>query len=99
MKYRLAPRADREAERIARWWRDHRPAAPDLFLTELDQTLALVTTAPALGEIFGSIDQLAVHRVLLERTRFYAYYVVEQDVVVIAIWSALRGRPPRLRRR
>ncbi len=99
MKYRLAARAEDEAERIARWWRDNRPAAPDLFLTELDETMELVTTAPEIGELFGSLEQLAVHRVLLERTRFYAYYVIEEDVVVIAIWSALRGRPPRLSRR
>ena len=99
MKYRLAARAEDEAVRIARWWRDNRPAAPDLFLTELDETMELVTTAPEIGELFGSLEQLAVHRVLLERTRFYAYYVIEEDVVVIAIWSALRGRPPRLSRR
>jgi len=35
VKVELAPRAIREAERCARWWRENRPAAPTLFEEEL----------------------------------------------------------------
>ena len=39
-----------------------------------------------------------VRRIVLQKTRYYLYYVIGADgVTVLAVWSALRGRAPRLR--
>jgi plasmid stabilization system protein ParE len=54
----IAPRALRDAERCARWWREHRPAAGGLFEDELRAALdqiagsrtSGVPTRPSPGE-------------------------------------------------
>jgi plasmid stabilization system protein ParE len=43
------PRAADDAATIEGWWRSNRPAALELFVQELEATLALVADAPTLG--------------------------------------------------
>ena len=45
----LQRRATREIEDIDAWWRQNRPASPDLFLAELESILAATALMPALG--------------------------------------------------
>lgn len=95
MKHRLTPRAAQEATDANAWWREHRPTAPALFATELAAALATIHIAPLSGAPYGSHEELLVRRVLLPKTRFHAYYVVD-DVgpLVLSVWSAQRGRGP-----
>jgi plasmid stabilization system protein ParE len=98
VKLELAPRAVREAERCAGWWRGHRPAAPTLFETELRAALDQVRSAPRVGGVYETVAGLEYRRLLLPETRYHLYYrVVSPDHVrVLAVWSAVRGRGPRL---
>jgi len=45
----LAARAKRHVDAIDRWWREYRPAAPDLFRQELAAAFELVVIAPQSG--------------------------------------------------
>jgi hypothetical protein len=38
MKVAFTPEADRQATELDGWWREHRPAAPDLFAREPSQS-------------------------------------------------------------
>ena len=96
MKHRLTPRAAEEATRANAWWREHRPAAPTLFATELAAALATIRIAPSSGAPYGSHEGLLVRRVLMPKTRFHAYYVVDDEgALVVSVWNSQRGRGPR----
>jgi len=94
----LSPRAIREAERCTRWWREHRPAAPLLFEDELRRALDQIRAAPNLGGAFTSRSGLEYRRVLMQETRTHVYYRLSgpDEVRVVAVWGAARGRGPRL---
>ncbi len=99
MTLTLSPRAIREAERCARWWHEHRPAARLLFDEELRHVLDQIRSAPNLGGTFRSKKSgREYRRVLMTETRCHVYYRVTgpDQVRVVAIWSAVRGRGPRL---
>jgi plasmid stabilization system protein ParE len=98
VKLELAPRAVREAERCAGWWREHRPTARALFEDELRAALDQVRNAPHVGSIYEAVGGREYRRLLMPETRYHVYYrVVGPDHVrVLAVWSAVRGRGPRL---
>jgi plasmid stabilization system protein ParE len=78
------------------WWRAHRPKAPDLFMDELADAFALIESAPALGRPYAS-EVPGVRRVVMRAARYHVYYREDDEgVVVLAVWSALRGRGPKL---
>ncbi len=88
-------RAADQAERALQWWREHRPAAPDLLEQELRDVLSLVATAPSLGAVARDGRLGEVRRVLLRRTRYYVFYraqISKGDLEVLAVWHA-RRRP------
>jgi plasmid stabilization system protein ParE len=96
---RTTPRADRRIAEAAKWWWDNRSAAPDLFIREfIDATLTLSRT-PEIGTPQRHRTISGLRRLLLERTRYHVYYVyrIERDEVwILSVWSALRGRRPPL---
>ena len=99
MTLTLSPRAIREAERCARWWYEHRPAARQLFDEELRRVFDQIRSAPNLGGVFKSrMSGREYRRMLMPETRYNVYYRVAgpDEVRVVAIWSAVRGRGPRL---
>lgn len=62
--------------------------------------LDLLAMAPDTGALHPHRRIPEVRRALLPRTRYHVYYVhdIERDeVVVLALWSALRRRAPPLR--
>ncbi len=82
---------------IDAWWRLNRPKAPDLFLDELADTFALIDSAPQLGRPWTSTEVPGLRRVVMRATRYHVYYRQDDDdVVVLAVWSAVRGRGPLL---
>jgi len=98
VKLELSPRAVREAERCARWRRENWPAAPMLFEEELRAALDQIRTAPQPGIAYQAMRGREHRRVLMPRTRSHVCYrVVGPDRVrILAVWSAVRGRGPRL---
>lgn len=99
MKTRLAAPAQRQAERIDRWWRQNRPAAPDLFARELAEARSLLESAPDIGSPYAERKGRLVRRVLLPKTKNHVYYFIDrvQNVVmIVAVWGAPKGRGPKL---
>jgi plasmid stabilization system protein ParE len=98
VKIELAPRALSDAERCARWWRENRPAARDRFDQELREALDRIRTFPQLGSVYEAMPGRGHRRLLMPETRYHVYYrLAGPDLVrVVAIWSSIRGRDPRL---
>jgi plasmid stabilization system protein ParE len=98
MTIRFARRALIEAEKIGAWWREHRPAASDLFEAELAAALAQIATAPTSGAPYSATNLDApVRRILLRKTAVHVYYAdVGQSVVIVSLWGARRRRGPKL---
>lgn len=79
------------------WWRANREKAPDLFATELNEAIDLLRRTPDAGAAYRNEQLPDARRFLLRRTRFHLYYVVRGDVlVIVAVWSAIRGHGPEL---
>jgi len=100
LKHRLevVPTAERHIREAAQWWRENRPAAPDLLADELRRAFDLITSQPGIGPI--AVDVRAaddVHRFHLSRVRYHVYYRVRGDgVEILAFWHASRGLGPDL---
>lgn len=89
--------AQAEASAIDLWWRENRPAAPNLFRDELERMIALAARVPESGRVVRDRD---VRRIRLRRTQYHVYFRVESNaLVVLAIWHARRGSGPELRTR
>ena len=94
---RFTPEAAAQTEAADRWWRQNRSGSADLFANELHSAIDLIARAPGTGRAYPSRALPGVRRVPLHRTRFHIYYVQREDsVVVVAVWSAVRGEGPPL---
>lgn len=69
-----------------------------LFDDELRRALDQIRTAPQVGSAYQVMPGHTHRRLLMPQSRYHVYYrVVGPDRVrVLAIWSAVRGRGPRL---
>ena len=95
----FTPRAGRNAEEAAAWWRENRPKAPKAFSEELERALEFIAAEPGIGARARNARLAGVRRVLLHRVHYYLYYRVvgasERVLEVLAVWHARRGsRPP-----
>lgn len=98
MKLRFTPRALADAKRLKTWWHKNRPDTRDLFELELTAALDRIRRTPILGSAYqASGFEVPVRRVLLPKTQNHVYYAVEPDqIVVLSVWGARKGRSPRL---
>lgn len=98
MQVLIAPEADQQIRAIDDWWRENRLECPDLFAQELAAAIALIETWPLVGRRRRHRGVPGLRRVLLRTTRYHIYYVAvnESRLFVLAVWSAVRGRGPRL---
>jgi plasmid stabilization system protein ParE len=81
------------------WWAANRPKAPGLLLDELGAAKERLERFPEAGRIMRRRGFPGLRRVILPRTRYHVYYryFPERDEVwVVAVWAAVRGRGPRL---
>ena len=99
MRIAFHPRAIEDAATIDAWWKENRRAAPELFMSELEEIVALVAASPTLGSQAEAEDELpGLRRALMRRTRYHVYYrVVGETLEVLAIWHSARGEGPTLR--
>ena len=96
MRVHLAPEAREQARKIDAWWRENRPSAPELFVAELSSAFATLASAPKAGAPYPH-ELKGVRRLLLRSSRYQIYYRVKnEDVMVVAIWSSVRGSGPDL---
>jgi plasmid stabilization system protein ParE len=95
VRVELSAEALAQIGRIDAWWRAHRPAAPELFAEELEAGLRRLAEVPSAALTYA--PKAGVRRLLLRRTRHHLYVVESPEAVhVVAVWSAVRGRGPRL---
>jgi len=98
-RVQLTSEARRQLQDIDRWWTEHRPKAPGLVLRELARATSLLSMSPMAGKVFRSASFESHRRLLLRRSRFHVYYLVDEAarvVVIVAIWNAVRGHGPAL---
>jgi plasmid stabilization system protein ParE len=92
-----SPQADDDIRAIDTWWRENRPAARGLFSEELTEAMVLLAASPEMGRAYRDSGVARVQRLILRATRYHVYYVTDGELVtVLAVWSAVRGRGPRL---
>jgi plasmid stabilization system protein ParE len=95
---RLTEIAASHVRTIDSWWQRKREAAPDLFSAELAEAPDLVSRSPRAGVAYRRGRVSGLRRFLLRSTRYPLYYRDEGDsIVVLAVWSSVRGSSPDLR--
>jgi plasmid stabilization system protein ParE len=93
----MTPRALAEAKRAKTWWQRNRPAAPGLFEEELRAALATLRTTPIMGAAYEANLGFPVRRMVLRRTAYHVYFgLCGDELVVLSVWGARRGRGPKL---
>ena len=91
------PEADDQIRAVDAWRRENRTAAPALFAEELAAIFELLESTPYIGRSYRHPTVKNVRRVLLRATRYHVYCVVRDEaVIVLSVWSALRGSGPDL---
>ena len=98
MKLVFTPEAERQANEIDAWWREHRPDARQLFARELAEARELILATPGIGVKYTAASGKTARRVL-PKTRNHVYFEVDEErelVIVLAVWGAPRRRGPLL---
>jgi len=99
MKLVFTPEAERQANEMDAWWREHRPGTRDLFARELAQARDVVVGNPNVGVTYRTGSGKTARRILMPKARNHLYFEVDEVkdlIVVLAIWGAPRGRGPAL---
>ena len=95
MGLRIARRAASEIERAERWWLENRPGAPDAFRADLKGAFILLVRQPGVGVKVGNTRLSGVRRLHLGRIRYFVYYrVMNDELVVLSVWHSSRGKGP-----
>ncbi len=95
----VSAEAEGQIRLIDAWWRENRTKAPDLFVQELAQATATLEAMPFAGIRVDHPEVKGLRRILLRATRYHLYYVADPStVVVLAVWSSVRGSGPDLQR-
>jgi len=98
-RLRTSRRAGRQIREAAEWWLLHREKRPLAFSEDLDDALHLIAELPRVGEPVQHAATPGVRRLLLTRTRYHLYYVVDEaarTVELLTLWHTSRARPPKL---
>ncbi len=83
---------------MQRWWRANRRAAPELFKLELREAVTRLVELP-LAVPTTNVDRPGVRRLVMSRTRYHLYFVInqaERRVLILAVWHTSRGNLPPL---
>jgi ParE toxin of type II toxin-antitoxin system, parDE len=97
VKFRYTPRFKRELRERDKWWRENRPAAPNLFIEELIAAIEQAVTAPLSAKRYFDASDDNVRYIPMSKTQCGLYYTVfEGDVVLLAVWGGRRRRGPKL---
>jgi plasmid stabilization system protein ParE len=68
-----------------------------MFTDELSRATEMLKDQPEIGRPFPRPEALGLRVLVLRRTRYLVYYVHNVDageVLVVAVWSGLRGDGP-----
>jgi hypothetical protein len=96
---RVGKQAQQQITKAEAWWIEHRPAAPTLFLDELEATFQYICAIKGAGVRWPTQRHPNVRRILMPRTNNHIYFIVDEAtnaLHVLAIWGAPKGRTPKL---
>jgi plasmid stabilization system protein ParE len=88
--------ARKHVDREHAWWREHRDYT-DVFATELEAAIQLLTVLPGAGTPYPRSPIPGVRRIYLGKIACHLYYTFDEDQVIVrALWGARRERGPEL---
>jgi plasmid stabilization system protein ParE len=99
VKVRFSRPAQKQADRLDRWWREHRSDTADLFARELEIARQTLLVEPNLGQTYIERRGVVVRRLLLPKTHNHVYYEYDDEsgmVMILAVWGAPKERGPKL---
>lgn len=93
----IAPIAETQIDAALLWWKRNRSAAPTLLARELEVVLDQLSVVPRAGRRVRLRGQPSARRLLLRRSEFHVYYVVNEanHEVRIVYFRHARRRPMR----
>jgi plasmid stabilization system protein ParE len=94
------PEADVHIRTANEWWQAN-GTRPTAFLDELDRYLDLIESNPDIGRPYKHRRLAHTRRVLMPETKYHIYYLRDpehNEVIILAVWSAVRGRAPSIRK-
>jgi hypothetical protein len=99
VRIEFAPEALEQIRTVHDWWKNHRPAAPDLLHEELAATLEIIGSSPSAARAYPFSAIPGLRRMLMPRTRYHLYFSFHEQralIFVHALWHASRGHGPKL---
>jgi len=100
MRVRFAASATRDVEDVASWWETNRPDAVGAVTEDVRGAATRLAQDAAILPLFRRIGTDSIRRLHLPRTHRHVYFYIDGDeVIVLAVWGAVRGILPRLRAR
>ena len=94
---RITSRAASEIERAEKWWVENRPSAPHALREDIKAGFALLLQQPGVGVKVGNTRLSGVRRLHLGRIRYFVYYRVNSEqLVVLSVWHSSRRAGPSL---
>lgn len=98
MRLEVTRRAQREINRLGRWWLENRDKAPTLFEDEIEAVYDLIIREPEAGRLYIVSRGRRILRVLAGATKNHVYYYHHRpDVLrVVSVWGAVRRHGPKL---
>jgi hypothetical protein len=99
VKLRVGKRAQEQANDMEAWWVENRPAAPTLFVDELEATFRYICRVKSAGVRWPTPRHPNMRRILMPRTNNHVYFVVDDKTEIVhvyAVWGAPKGRTPKL---
>ena len=97
LRLRITHRAASEIERAQAWWYVNRPAAPLAFSDDFKAAMSLLSNQRGVGVKIANTRLQGVRRLHLGRVRYFVYYRVKGDeLVVLSVWHSSRRSAPSL---
>lgn len=97
LRLRISARAAAEIERADAWWRENRPSAPGALREDLKAAFKLLLRQPGIGVKVSNARLAGTRCLYLGRIRYFIYYQVKkEDLAVLSLWHASRGRGARV---
>jgi plasmid stabilization system protein ParE len=93
-RVRFTATANEHVDRERTWWRDNRDHQ-ELFATELESALEILTQLPGAGTPYTQSSTQHLRRIYLRKLGCHLYYTFDDhEVIVRAMWGARRERGP-----
>jgi plasmid stabilization system protein ParE len=90
VRVEVTERAQREVNRLGRWWLENRDKAPELFEDELSAAYFRIATDPNAGKLYTVSCGRRILRVLTGKTKNHVYYHQHSPGIirVVSVWGA-----------